>query len=130
PRSDIEYAMSHLVTAHGRHSAPCYRSTRVRRYARTLPPPPTRTPGVTRATAAAGTTGVTIPERSSPPPPRREPSPTPLEEPALIRPYHHAHEQELRRIQEPANARLRAWTPQPPATPDPEPPLPPAPPPP
>src|SRR5699024_4779223 len=46
---------------------------------------------------------------------------THLEEPALIRPYHHAHEQELRRIQEQANARLRAWTTQPPATHDQEP---------
>ena len=117
----MDFAKALLTPARGRHSARRQRSTRVRRYARTLPPAPTRTTGVTRTTAAAGTTGVTIPERSSPPPPRREPSPTHLEEPALIRPYHHAHEQELRRIQEQANARLRAWTTQPPATHDQEP---------
>ena len=105
----MDFAKALLTPARGRHSARRQRSTRVRRYARTLPPAPART------------TGVTIPERSSPPPPRRAPSPTHLEEPALIRPYHHAHEQELRRIQEQANARLRAWTTQPPATHDQEP---------
>ena len=110
----MDFAKALLTPARGRHSARRQRSTRVRRYARTLPPAPTRT------------TGVTVSGRSSPPPPRREPSPTHLEEPALIRPYHHAHEQELRRIQEQANARLRAWTTQPPATHGQEPLFPPA----
>src|SRR5699024_9012874 len=112
----MDFAKALLTPARGRHSARRQRSTRVRRYARTLPPAPTRTTGVTRATAAAGTTGVTIPERSSPPPPRRHPSPTRLAEPALIRPYHHAHGRELRLIQEQANARLRACTTQPAAS--------------
>src|SRR5699024_10813203 len=117
----MDFAKALLTPARGRHSARRQRSTRVRRYARTLPPAPTRTTGVTRATAAAGTTGVTIPERSSPPPPRPEPSPTHLAHPTVLPPHPHAHEPALRRTQEQATARLRAWTTRPPATHDQEP---------
>lgn len=86
-----------FAPSRGRHCARRRRSTRVRRYARTLPP-------ATPTTAA--------PARPFLPPPRQASATTRprAEEPALVRPYYRAHEQELRRIQQQANARLHAWT--------------------
>ena len=96
-RSVMDFAKALLTPSRGRHSARRRRSTRVRRYAHTLPP-------ATRTSAT--------PER--PLAPRTRPAPTPAcsraEEPALVRPYYRAHEQELRRVQQRANTRLHAWT--------------------
>ena len=96
----MDSAKALFTPSRGRHSARRRRSTRVRRYARTLP--------TAQATAQANTP----PERPSTPSPRPRPAPPHphTEDIALVRPYYRAHEQELHHVQQRAHARLHAWT--------------------